>query len=165
MANTAFKGNPVHLSGNLPSVGDKAPAFTVVGTDLADVNSADLVGKRVVLNVFPSVDTGVCAASVRRFNELAAELDGTTVVNISRDLPFALDRFCGAEGIENVSAASDFRHGFGEAYGVVQQDGPLAGLLARTVVVLDSDGTVAYTQLVDEITEEPDYDSALAALK
>ena len=165
MANTAFKGNLVHLSGNLPADGEKAPAFTVVGTDLADVNSADLVGKRVVLNIFPSVDTGVCAASVRRFNELAAELDDTTVVNVSRDLPFALDRFCGAEGIENVSAASDFRHGFGEAYGVVQQDGPLAGLLARAVVVLDSDGTVAYTQLVDEITEEPDYDSALAALK
>lgn len=165
MTNTAFNGNTVHLSGSLPAVGDKAPAFTVVGTDLADVNSADLVGKRVVLNIFPSVDTGVCAASVRRFNELAAELDGTTVLNVSRDLPFALDRFCGAEGIENVSSASDFRHGFGEAYGVVQEDGPLAGLLARCVVVLDADGTVLHAQLVDEITHEPDYDAALAALK
>ena len=164
MANTAFKGNPVHLSGNLPEAGEKAPAFTVVGTDLSDVNLADLVGKRVVLNIFPSVDTGVCAASVRRFNELAADLSDTTVVNVSRDLPFALDRFCGSEGIENVSAASDFRHGFGEAYGVVQQDGPLAGLLARAVVVADENGKVVYTQLVDEITDEPDYDAAVNAL-
>lgn len=165
MADTAFSGTPAHTVGDLPTVGAAAPAFTTVNADLQDVSLSDFAGKRVILNIFPSVDTGVCAASVRRFNELAAELDGTTVVNISRDLPFALDRFCGAEGIENVSAASDFRHGFGEAYGVVQQDGPLAGLLARSVVVLDSDGTVAYTQLVDEITEEPDYDSALAALK
>lgn len=164
MANTAFKGNPVHLSGNLPTAGEKAPAFTVVGTDLADVNLSDLVGKRVVLNIFPSVDTGVCAASVRRFNELAEDFDNTIVLNVSRDLPFALDRFCGAEGIENARAASDFRHGFGESYGVIQQDGPLAGLLARAVVVVDSDGTVAYTELVDEITEEPEYEAAVAAL-
>lgn len=164
MANTAFKGNPVHLSGSLPEKGDAAPAFTVVGTDLSDVNVKDFVGKRVVLNIFPSVDTGVCAASVRRFNELAADMGDTVVLNISRDLPFALDRFCGAEGIDNVRAASDFRHGFGESYGLVQQDGPLAGLLARAVVIVDGDGTVAYTQLVDEITEEPDYDAAVAAL-
>lgn len=164
MANTAFKGNPVHLSGNLPSVGDKAPAFTVVGTDLADVNSADLVGKRVVLNIFPSVDTGVCAASEREFNKRAAGLDNTVVVSVSKDLPFALGRFCAAEGIANVTATSAFRSSFSEDYGVRLLDSPLAGVLARAVVVIDTDGTVLYSQLVPEITTEPDYDAALAAL-
>lgn len=165
MASITVKNDPITTIGELPATGSPAPAFDLVGGDLSPVTSTDLAGKRVVLNIFPSVDTGVCAASVRRFNELAADLGDTTVVNVSRDLPFALGRFCGAEGIENVSAASDFRHGFGESYGVVQQDGPLSGLLARAVVVLDADGTVLYTQLVDEITEEPDYDAALAALK
>lgn len=164
MANTAFKGNPVHLSGNLPSVGDKAPAFTVVGTDLADVNSADLVGKRVVLNIFPSVDTGVCANSEREFNKRATGLDNTVVVSVSKDLPFALGRFCAAEGIENVTATSSFRSSFSEDYGVRLLDSPLAGVLARAVVVIDTDGTVLHTELVPEITTEPDYDAALAAL-
>jgi thiol peroxidase len=164
MANTAFKGTPVQTIGELPAVGSQAPAFTLTDTGLADVTSESLAGRRVVLNIFPSVDTGVCAASVRRFNELAAGLENTTVVCVSADLPFALGRFCGAEGIENVTAASVFRSDFGSDYGVTQIDGPLAGLLARSVVVLDETGKVAYTQVVPEITTEPDYDAAIAAL-
>lgn len=161
---TAFKGAPVQTSGDLPAVGVKAPAFELVGSDLGTVSSADLAGRRIVLNIFPSVDTGVCATSVRKFNELASGLDNTTVVCVSKDLPFAQARFCGAEGIENVVVGSDFRGTFGTDYGVVQADGPLQGLLARAVVVLDADGTVKYTQLVDEITTEPDYDAATQAL-
>ena len=164
MATTAFQGTPVKTVGDLPAKGTQAPAFSLVGNDLDEVNSQDTAGKRVVLNIFPSVDTGVCAASVRKFNELAAGLDNTTVICVSNDLPFAQARFCGAEGIENVVAASGFRSAFGKEYGVTMVDGPLAGLLARSVVVLDEKGTVAYTQLVDEIGTEPDYDSAVAAL-
>ena len=165
MTQTAFQSNPVQLSGDLPEVGNKAPEFTLTGGDLGEVTNETFAGKKVVYNIFPSVDTGVCAALVRHFNEDAAGLDNTVVVNVSRDLPFALGRFCAAEGLDNVEVASDFRHGFGEAYGVDQQDGPLAGLLARAVVVTDEEGKVIYNQLVDEITTEPDYDSALAALK
>lgn len=165
MANTAFKGSPVQTSGELPVSGSKAPDFVLVGTDLSEVTSAALKGRRVVLNIFPSVDTGVCAASVRRFNELASSMDNTTVVCASADLPFALARFCGAEGIENVTAASSFRGGFGEAYGVTMTDGPLAGLLARSVVVLDGEGTVLHAELVPEIAQEPDYDAAVEALR
>lgn len=165
MATTAFKGNPVETSGTLPAVGAKAPSFELVGTDLGAVSSADLDGTRTVLNIFPSVDTGVCAASVRKFNELAAGLDNTKVLCVSADLPFALKRFCGAEGIENVIAASTFRSDFASDYGVKMTDGPLTGLLARTVLVVDGDGKVLHSQLVPEITEEPDYDAALAALK
>ncbi|MBF6671227.1 thiol peroxidase [Glutamicibacter halophytocola] len=164
MANTAFKGTPVQTIGELPAVGSQAPSFTLTDTGLADVTSESLAGRRVVLNIFPSVDTGVCAASVRRFNELAAGLENTTVVCVSADLPFALGRFCGAEDIENVTAASVFRSDFGSDYGVTQVDGPLAGLLARSVIVLDETGKVAYTQVVPEITTEPDYDAAIAAL-
>ncbi|CEA09743.1 putative thiol peroxidase [Arthrobacter saudimassiliensis] len=164
MAITAFKSSPVSTSGNLPAVGEAAPAFDLVGTDLAPVRSTDFPGQRIVLNIFPSVDTGVCAQSVRRFNELAADLPDTAVVCVSKDLPFALARFCGAEGLANVTAASAFRSGFGEDFGLTQQDGPLGGLLARAVVVLDAEGTVTYTQLVPEITTEPDYDAVLAAL-
>lgn len=164
MATTAFKGNPVHTVGELPAQGSKAPSYTLTGTDLADVTADSYKGKRVVLNIFPSVDTGVCAASVRKFNELAAGLDNTTVVCVSADLPFALGRFCGAEGIDNVTAASSFRDDFGQQYGVTMTDGPLRGLLARSVVVVDADGTVLHSQLVDEITTEPDYDSAVASL-
>ncbi|MFC0582847.1 thiol peroxidase [Micrococcoides hystricis] len=164
MAKTALDGNEVTTAGELPAVGETAPTFDLVGTDLGAVKSADFAGKRVVLNIFPSVDTGVCAASVRKFNEAAASLDNTVVVNVSKDLPFALDRFCGAEGIQNTVAASAFRSSFGEDFGVTQQDGPLAGLLARSVVVLDENGKVVYNQLVPEIKTEPDYDSALAAL-
>ena len=164
MANTAFKGTPVQTIGELPAVGSQAPSFTLTDTGLADVTSESLAGRRVVLNIFPSVDTGVCAASVRRFNELAGGLENTTVVCVSADLPFALGRFCGAEDIENVTAASVFRSDFGSDYGVTQIDGPLAGLLARSVIVLDETGKVTYTQVVPEITTEPDYDAAIAAL-
>ena len=164
MATTAFKGKPVNTVGELPAPGNKAPAFALTGSDLSDVTPDTVQGKRVVLNIFPSVDTGVCAASVRKFNELAAGLDNTAVVNVSADLPFALGRFCGAEGIDNVLAASTFRDGFGHHYGVTMTDGPLRGLLARSVVVLDADGTVLHSELVDDITREPDYDSAISAL-
>lgn len=158
-----FAGNPVHTVGSLPEVGSAAPEFTLVARDLADV-TRDRGGKRIVLNIFPSVDTGVCAASVRRFNEIAAGLEGTEVICVSKDLPFAFDRFCGAEGIDGVTPASAFRSSFGTDFGLEMVDGPLAGLLARAVVVLDADGTVVYTQLVPEITTEPDYDAVLAAL-
>lgn len=164
MANTAFKGTPVQTIGDLPAQGAAAPDFTLTCADLSDVASADLAGRRVVLNIFPSVDTGVCAASVRKFNELAAGLDNATVVCASADLPFALGRFCGAEGLENVVAASTFRSDFAEAYGVKMVDGPLAGLNARSVVVFDADGTVLHSELVSDITVEPDYDAAISAL-
>lgn len=145
-------------------VGQKAPGFETVNNDLGTVTSADFQGKRVVLNIFPSVDTGVCAASVRQFNQRAAGLENTTVVTVSQDLPFALGRFCGAEGIENVITTSAFRSSFGEDYGVRLTDSPLAGVLARAVVVVDVDGTVLHSQLVPEISTEPDYDAALAVL-
>ncbi|MGO1543683.1 MAG: thiol peroxidase [Gulosibacter sp.] len=164
MANITFRGTPVTTSGELPAVGSVAPAFTTVDTDLNDVALESFKGKRVVLNIFPSVDTGVCAASVRRFNEIAAGLENTVVVGVSRDLPFALGRFCGAEGIDNVVSTSAFRSSFGEDYGVVQENGPIAGLLARSVVVIDEEGKVVYTEQVPEIGQEPDYDAALAAL-
>lgn len=164
MATTAFQGDPVSTNGSLPETGSKAPAFELVGTDLSSVTSADVAGKRVVLNIFPSVDTGVCAESVRRFNELAGTLDNTTVICASKDLPFALGRFCGAEGLDNVTSASAFRTDFGDDYGVRMTDGPLAGLLARSVVVLDENGVVLHSQLVPEIGQEPDYDAAVAAL-
>ncbi|WP_068422497.1 thiol peroxidase [Janibacter terrae] len=163
MATTAFKGNPVNTAGELPAAGASAPAFDLVGDGLSALTSADVPG-RVVLNIFPSIDTGVCAASVRKFNELAASLDDTTVVNVSKDLPFAQARFCGAEGIDKVKVGSAFRSSFGEDYGVTMTDGPLAGLLARSVVVLDADGKVLHTELVPEITQEPDYDAAVKAL-
>ncbi len=164
MATTALRGTPVSTSGELPDVGDHAPEFTLTSTSLADVSSEGLVGSRVVLNIFPSVDTGVCATGVRRFNALAAGLDNTTVVCVSQDLPFALGRFCGAEGIDKVVTASGFRSSFGEDYGVRMVDGPLSGLLARSVVVVDAEGTVVHSELVPDIGQEPDYDAAVAAL-
>lgn len=164
MATTAFKGNPVTTIGELPAAGTQAPDFDLVGSDLSEVSSAELRGRRVILNIFPSVDTGVCAQSVRTFNEKAAALEGTTVVCVSADLPFAAKRFCAAEGIENVTTGSTFRSSFGANYGVTMNDGPLAGLLARSVVVIDADGRVVHTELVDDITHEPDYDAAIAAL-
>ena len=164
MATTAFKGNPVTTIGELPAAGTQAPDFDLVGSDLSEVSSNELRGRRVILNIFPSIDTGVCAQSVRTFNEKAAALDGTTVVCVSADLPFAAKRFCAAEGIENVTTGSTFRSSFGANYGVTMNDGPLAGLLARSVVVIDADGRVVHTELVDDITHEPDYDAAIAAL-
>lgn len=162
MAITALKGSPVTTIGELPAVGATAPDFTLTGSDLADVSRP--VGRRVVLNIFPSVDTGVCAASVRRFNELAAGLENTSVLCVSADLPFALARFCGAEGIANVTAASTFRSSFGEDYGVTMADNAFRGLLARSVVVLDESGTVLHTEVVPEIATEPDYDAVVDVL-
>ena len=164
MATVTLGGNPVNTVGELPSVGAQAPEFTLTNAEVADFSSDSLRGKRVVLNIFPSVNTGVCAASERKFNELAAGLDNTTVVSVSMDLPFALGAFCAAEGIENVTPASAFRSDFGTTYGVAMSDGKFAGLFARSVVVLDADGKVVYTELVPEIAQEPDYDSAIAAL-
>lgn len=164
MAKTHFKGNPATTSGELPAVGDKLQDFTFVGTDLSDVKLSDFAGKRVVLNIFPSIDTGVCQKSVREFNEQAASLDNAAVVCVSKDLPFALDRFCGAEGIENVTSASAFRSD--EDFGLkLQDDCPLEGLLARAVIVTDENHVVTYTQLVDEIGTEPDYEAAINAAK
>lgn len=164
MTDITFKDSPVSTHGELPDVGSKAPGFVLVGTDLQPVKLSDFAGQKVVLNIFPSLDTGVCANSVRTFNQSAAGLENTTVLCISRDLPFAQARFCGAEGIENVVTASDFRTTLGEDYGVTMIDGPLEGLLSRAVVVLDENGIVTHTQQVPEITTEPDYDAALAAL-
>lgn len=164
MTDITLDGTPVHTHGSLPTVGTKAPAFTLVGNDLSPVTLADFAGSRLILNIFPSVDTGICATSVRTFNERAAGLDNTKVLCISRDLPFAQARFCGAEGIENVTVASDFRTTFGETYGVTMITGPLEGLLARAVIVLDEKGNVTHSQLVPEIKQEPDYEAALAAL-
>ena len=164
MASITFHGDPVSTVGELPAVGSTAPTFDLVGADLAPVTSQSLAGRRVVLNIFPSVDTGVCAASVRQFNKLASELDNTTVVCVSADLPFAGARFCGAEGLTNVVTGSTFRSTFGADYGAPLADGPLAGLLSRAVVVLDESGTVIYTEQVSEVGQEPDYDAAVAAL-
>jgi thiol peroxidase len=164
MAQTALGGNPVNTTGDLPQVGAPAPDFTLTGGDLSDVTKESLAGKKVVLNIFPSIDTPTCATSVRRFNEAAADLENTTVVCVAADLPFAMGRFCGAEGIANVSVASTFRSDFGDAFGVKLADGKLAGLMARAVVVLDESGTVIHSQLVPEIAQEPDYDAAIASL-
>ena len=164
MATIEFDGAPVHTVGDLPDVGARLPAFTLTAADLSDVTLSGLEGRRVVLNIFPSIDTSVCAASVRRFNELAASLPSTTIVAVSKDLPFALGRFCAAEGIENVVTTSAFRSPFGEDYGVTMIDGPLHGLLARAVVIADTHGTVRHVQLVPSIGQEPDYDAAAAAV-
>ncbi|WP_019971002.1 thiol peroxidase [Mycobacterium sp. 141] len=164
MAQITLRGNPVNTVGELPAVGSPAPGFTLTGTDLGPVTSEQFRDKAVLLNIFPSIDTGTCATSVRTFNEKAAA-SGATVVCVSKDLPFAQSRFCGAEGIENVTTASAFRDGFGEDYGITIADGPMAGLFGRAVVVIGADGNVAYTELVPEIADEPNYDAALAALK
>ncbi len=166
MATVTLQGNPLHTSGDLPAVGSPAPAFTLTTTDLASVGPADFPGKTVVLNIFPSIDTPVCAASVRRFNADLDKLGDTVVLCASADLPFAHKRFCGAEGLDRVLSVSDLRdREFGKRYGVTIVDGPLAGLLARAVVVIGKDGAVKYTQLVPEIAQEPDYEAAIAAAK
>jgi len=166
MAKITFKNNPINTVGTLPAVGSKAPDFKLTKTDLSDVSLKDFAGKKVILNIFPSIDTGVCATSVRKFNTEAGALPNTVVVGVSKDLPFAHKRFCGAEGINNVVTTSDLREGsFGKAYGVTMSEGPLAGLFSRSVVVIDEKGTVKYTEQVPEITQEPDYAKALAAVK
>jgi thioredoxin-dependent peroxiredoxin len=154
MATTTLRGTPVHTVGELPSSGSTAPSYTTA-----------FDGSRVVLNIFPSIDTGVCATSVRRFNELASGLENTTVICASADLPFAMRRFCGAEGIENVTVGSSFRSTFGTDFGVTLVDGGMRGLLARSVVVVDTDGTVLHTQVVPDIGIEPDYEAAVGALR
>ena len=158
MATVHLQGNPMQLAGELPVVGSMAPDFTLVGTDLGEVKLNDFNGKRLVLNIFPSLDTPVCAASVRRFNKEAAGYPNTAVLCVSMDLPFADARFCAANDIENVKVASAYRSDFGDKYGVKITDGPMAGLLARALVVIDTDGRVLATSLCPEITEEPDYD-------
>lgn len=165
MASITLKGSPVETSGELPQTGSKAPAFTLVKSDLSETGLAAYAGKTVVLNIFPSIDTSVCAASVRRFNTEAGKRENTVVLCISADLPFSHGRFCGAEGLENVVTLSTFRNqDFGKDYGVVMTSGPLRGLMSRAVVVIGADGVVTYTEQVPEITQEPDYDAALAAL-
>ncbi len=166
MATVTLGGNPTKTSGELPSVGSPAPDFSLTKTDLADVSLKDFAGKKVILNIFPSIDTPVCAASVKKFNSEAANVDNTVVLCVSKDLPFAHQRFCGAEGIENVTPLSEMRNSdFGSSYGVRIEDGPLAGVFARSIVVIDESGKVTHTQLVTEIKEEPDYEAALAAVK
>ena len=165
MATVTLGGNPVSLQGNFPVAGQEARNFKMVKGDLSEASLSDWAGKKVILNIFPSLDTAVCATSVRKFNQLAAGKENTVVLAISKDLPFAQGRFCTTEGIENVVPLSAFRNTtFGEDYGVAMIDGPLAGLLARAVIVIGTDGKVAYSQLVPEITTEPDYEAAIAAL-
>lgn len=165
MATITLKGNKINTVGNLPETGGKAPDFLLTATDLSTKSLTNYKGSKVVLNIFPSVDTGTCAASVRQFNKEASELENTKVLCVSRDLPFAQSRFCAAEGIENVESLSDFKTGqFGKDYGLEFKDGPLEGLHSRCVVVLDENGTVKYTEQVSETVDEPNYKAALEAL-
>lgn len=164
MATITLKGNTVHTLGQLPAVGSTAPDFKLVKNNLSEASLSDYSGKNKILNIFPSVDTGVCAASVRKFNQEAASLKNTVVLNISADLPFAQARFCGAEGIQNCETLSSFRSSFGKDYGLQMTDSGLAGLLSRSVVVLSPDNKVLYTEQVPEIAQEPDYQKALKSV-
>src|SRR3984957_16527559 len=164
MANIKFKGNPAHTSGELPKVGAKAPNFKLVKNDLSEASLESYAGKNKVLNIFPSVDTGVCATSVRKFNAEVSKAPNTVVLNISMDLPFAQKRFCGAEGITNVETLSAFRSSFGKDYGLMMTDTPLAGLCSRSVVVISADDKILYTEQVADITSEPNYEAALKAV-
>jgi thioredoxin-dependent peroxiredoxin len=163
MAKITLKGNPIQTGGQLPAVGAPAPDATLTGIDLADKKLSSIAGKRV-LNIFPSIDTGVCATSVRTFNQRATEKPGVTVLNISMDLPFALKRFCGAEGIDKALSFSGFRGDFGQKFGVTMTEGPMTGLFSRAIVVLDEGGKVIHSEQVPEIAQEPNYDAALAKL-
>jgi len=166
MATITFKGNPVETIGSLPAIGTKAPDFTLTKTDLSDVSMNDYAGKRLILNIFPSIDTPVCAASARRFNDEAGGLENTIVLCISADLPFAHNRFCELEGLNDVIPLSVFRSpDFGKNYGVTITAGPLSGLMSRAIVITDQSGTVIYSQQVSEISEEPDYSAALEAAR
>ncbi|KIX22438.1 thiol peroxidase [Flavobacterium sp. 316] len=165
MATVTLGGNAIHTSGELPTVGSKSPDFKLIKNDLGEASLSDFSGSKLVLNIFPSIDTGTCATSVREFNAKASQLENTKVLCISRDLPFAQKRFCGAEGLENVINLSDFNTGkFGKDFGLEITDGPLAGLHSRVVIVLDENGVVKYTEQVSEIADEPNYESALASL-
>jgi thioredoxin-dependent peroxiredoxin len=166
MAKITLKGNPINSQGELPKIGQQANDFTLVKNDLSRVSLKDFSGSKLILNIFPSLDTGTCAASVRRFNKEAANLENTKVLCISRDLPFAQARFCGTEGIDNAITLSDFEEGqFGKDYNLIMIDGPLKGLLSRSVIILDENQKVTYTQQVPEIVDEPNYDDVLKALK
>lgn len=165
MADITFKGNPANTVGTLPEVGSELKDFKLVSTDLSEKSLSDYKGKKVILSIFPSIDTGVCQAAARKFNEAASGLDNTVVINISRDLPFALNRFCASEGLDKVENLSDFRGSFGEDYGVTLSNSPLQGLLSRAVIVADENGKVVYAEQVPEITQEPDYDAALNVVK
>ena len=166
MASITLGGNPINTSGTLPNIGTNAPDFKLVKTDLSLASLADFQGSRLVLNIFPSIDTGTCATSVRTFNAKASSLENTKVLCISRDLPFAQKRFCGAEGLENVINLSDFNTGsFGKDYGLEITDSVLAGLHSRVVIVLDENGKIIYTEQVNEIADEPNYEAALSALE
>lgn len=165
MAKITLAGNPINTIGELPKKGEIAKDFTLVASDLSEKTLQDFIGKRLVLNLFPSIDTGICAASARKFNQEASSLNNTIVINISKDLPFALSRFCASEGLENVINLSDFRGNFSKNYGVEMIDGPLKGLISRAVIILDEEGKIIYTEQVPEIKQEPDYESALAILK
>jgi len=165
MATITLKGNEIHTLGNLPAIGSSVPDFKLTMTDLSSSSLSEYEGRKLVLNIFPSIDTGTCAASVRQFNQEAAELENTVVLCISKDLPFAQNRFCGAEGIENVVMLSDYKDGgFGKAYQVEFTDGPLQGLLSRAVIVVNEKGNVVHTEQVAETVEEPNYKAALEAL-
>lgn len=166
MTTITFQGNPVHTVGKLPIIGSQAPDFTVTRTDLSEVHLKNYVGKKILLNIFPSLDTNTCATAMLRFNEMAAKYPNLLVLCISADLPFAQNRFCSAEHLVNVQPASVFRHrSFGEMYGVTISDGPLTGLLSRAVVIIDEHGKVTYTQQVNEITQEPNYKSIMSAIE
>lgn len=167
MAKITFRGTPVNLLGEFIQPGAKAPEFTLIKGDLSDFRLADNKGKYLLLNIFPSLDTGVCATSVRKFNKMAAEMPNTIVLAVSKDLPFAQGRFCTTEGIENVVPVSDYKYtsDFGVKYGVLMEDGPIVGLLARSVVVINPEGQVVYSELVPEIAQEPNYEAALNAIK
>ncbi len=165
MSTITLKGNAVNTTGTLPEVGSPLKDFTLVKDDLSEKSLSDYKGKKIVLNIFPSIDTGICAASARKFNEEASTLANTVVINVSKDLPFALKRFCAAEGLDNVENLSDFRGSFGTDYGVTLADSGMKGLLSRAVVVANEEGKIVYIEQVPEIAQEPNYEAALAALK
>ena len=165
MSQVTFKGSPVNTNGGLPKVGEQAPDFSLTSADLSQKSIKDFEGKRIILNIFPSVDTGTCAASVRAFNQIASSLDNTVVLCISKDLPFAQGRFCAGEGLQNVITLSEYKNSsFSDTYGVRFSDGPLEGLLSRAVVVIDENGKVTYNEQVAEVVDEPNYEAALAVL-
>ncbi len=165
MAQITLKGQPIETVGDLPAIGSTLPDFELTELDLEEVRAGDFRGKSLILNIFPSVDTGTCAMSVRKFNQDAASLEGTVVLCVSADLPFAMKRFCGAEGIDNVEMASTFRSNFGSTYGVEMKTGPMRGMLSRAVLVADGNGSITYSEQVGEVGDEPDYHAALDAIK
>lgn len=165
MANITLKGNAISTKGELPTIGSELKNFTLVNDKLEDKNLNDYKGKKLIFNIFPSIDTGVCAASARKFNEEASSVENTIILNVSKDLPFALGRFCAAEGLDQVETLSDFRGSFGDDFGVTIENGPLAGLMSRAIIVTNEEGKVIYTEQVPEITQEPDYEKALNAVK